>query len=37
MLYFYFCRSVEAMIEGKNCGTDRIELYTEDYVKDTQR
>ena len=25
------------MIEGaKNCGTDRIELYTEDYVKDTQ-
>ena len=25
------------MIEGaKNCGTDRIELYTEDYNKDIQ-
>ena len=29
-----FVDPVEAMIEGaKNCGTDRIELYTEDYAK----
>ena len=29
-----FVDPVETMIEGaKNCGTDRVELYTEDYAK----